>query len=93
MDNFATDLGSSAAPNDSNWNLYSFNFNTTGASGAPVEFRIYGSGGSSTASNWRIDDLSITAAAVPEPATYMLFGMGLLVCAQQFRRRRAAAGK
>ncbi|MEP6821485.1 MAG: PEP-CTERM sorting domain-containing protein [Chthoniobacterales bacterium] len=30
---------------------------------------------------------------VPEPATYMLFGMGLLVCVQQFRRRRATASK
>lgn len=38
-----------------------------------------------------IDNLQITA--IPEPATYMLFGMGLLVCAQQFRRRRAAASK
>ena len=35
------------------------------------------------------DNLEITA--IPEPATYMLFGMGLLVCAQQFRRRRAAS--
>ena len=36
-----------------------------------------------------IDNLVVTA--IPEPATYMLFGMGLLVCAQQFRRRRAAS--
>lgn len=26
--------------------------------------------------------------AVPEPATYMLMGFGLLICAQQFRRKR-----
>lgn len=32
-------------------------------------------------------------AAIPEPTTYLLFGMGLLVCAQQFRRRRAATAK
>lgn len=30
------------------------------------------------------------AVAIPEPATYMLFGLGVLVCAQQFRRRRKA---
>ncbi|MEO5721611.1 MAG: PEP-CTERM sorting domain-containing protein [Chthoniobacterales bacterium] len=35
----------------------------------------------------------VPMAVVPEPATYMLFGMGLLVCAQQFRRRRAAVSK
>lgn len=28
-------------------------------------------------------------AMVPEPATYMLLGVGLLLCAQQFRRRTA----
>jgi len=26
---------------------------------------------------------------IPEPATYMLFGLGVLVCAQQFRRKKA----
>lgn len=30
-------------------------------------------------------------AAVPEPATYMLFGIGLLACAQRFRRRSKKA--
>ena len=33
----------------------------------------------------------VPIAVIPEPATYMLFGMGLLVCVQQFRRRRASA--
>ncbi len=28
-------------------------------------------------------------AAIPEPATYMLFGVGLLACAQRFRRARS----
>ena len=31
---------------------------------------------------------NIVATAVPEPATYMLFGIGLLACAQRFRRRK-----
>lgn len=38
-----------------------------------------------------ISSSAITPLAIPEPATYMLFGMGLLVCVQQFRRRRASA--
>lgn len=29
-----------------------------------------------------------TLTLIPEPATYMLFGLGVLVCAQQFLRRR-----
>ena len=33
----------------------------------------------------------VPMAVIPEPATYMLFGVGLLFCAQQFRRRRAIA--
>jgi PEP-CTERM motif len=31
---------------------------------------------------------NIVATAIPEPATYMLMGFGILVCAQQFRRRK-----
>ena len=53
---------------------------------------MYGSGGTSTASNWRIDDLNITAqaSAVPEPSVYMLLGVGLLICGQRFLRRKSA---
>ena len=31
---------------------------------------------------------NIVATAIPEPATYMLFGIGLLACAQWFRRKK-----
>ena len=34
-------------------------------------------------------DLSLShLQAIPEPATYMLLGFGILVCAQQFRKGR-----
>jgi hypothetical protein len=36
-----------------------------------------------------IDNFSMNFAAIPEPATYMLLGVGLLVCAQRVRRRGA----
>ena len=65
---------------------------------ATIYFRIVdvstvaiGGGTVGTTGTGRIDDFTVTATPIPEPATYMLFGMGLLVCAQQFRRRRAAS--
>ncbi|MEO6871712.1 MAG: hypothetical protein ABI233_05770 [Chthoniobacterales bacterium] len=50
-DGFATPLATTASPNDSSWNLCSFTFSNTGATNAPFEFRLYGSGGNSTSSN------------------------------------------
>ena len=88
VDGFSTDVASAVAANDSSWSLFSFVINVSGHTDTAVEFRLYGSGGSATASNWRIDDLSVTATAIPEPATYMLFGVGLLACAQRFRRSK-----
>ncbi|HMJ06125.1 MAG TPA: PEP-CTERM sorting domain-containing protein [Chthoniobacterales bacterium] len=35
---------------------------------------------------------NLVATAIPEPATYMLLGMGLLTCAQRFRRSRKHRG-
>jgi hypothetical protein len=91
VDGFAANLGSATAAANSNWSLYSFAFNATGAVGAPIEFRIYGSDGSGAGSgNWRIDDLSVSATAIPEPATYMLFGIGLLACAQRLKRSKGS---
>jgi hypothetical protein len=57
-----------------------------------VELRLYGSAGSATSSNWRVDDLNLTAGAVavPEPSVYMLLGVGILFCGQRFLRRKLA---
>jgi PEP-CTERM motif len=92
VDGYASDLDSAVASNDSSWNLYSFSFNTTGGVDTPVTFRLYGSDGSSTASNWRIDDFNLTTqAVVPEPAAWadLLMGASLLGGAYPFRRRRS----
>ncbi len=91
-DSFTTALATNSSPTDSSWNLYTFTFNSTGAPGTPVEFRLYGSGGTSTASNWRTDDLNLTVGAVPvpEPTVYMLLGVGILLCGQRFLRRKSA---
>ena len=91
IDGYTTDLASQAVANDSVWRLVTMAFTATGAIDEAVTFRLYGSGGSSTASNWRIDDLNFTASAalVPEPSTYAMIGLGatLLVGMQRFRRK------
>ena len=91
VDGFVADLGIVTQGADSTWRLLTMpGFNITGDAGVPVTFRIYGSGGTSAAGgNWRVDDISLTATAtaIPEPGTYMLLGIGVLMCAQQFRKR------
>ncbi len=84
----------------------SFNLSGTAAlqnvpAATTITLRYYASGQTSTG-GWGFNSNAVgdyglavmgtgVPIAIPEPATYMLFGMGLLVCAQQFRRRRAAA--
>ena len=56
----------------------------------PVEFRFYlyddtGSGSNRTF----IDNVVLNGTAIPEPATYMLLGLGVLICAQQYRRKKS----
>ena len=91
LDGYTTDLATQAGVNDSAWRLVTMAFTASGAMDEAVTFRLYGSGGSSTASNWRIDDLNFTASAalVPEPSTYAMMGLGamLLVGFQRFRRK------
>ncbi len=50
-----------------------------------------GGGTVGTAGSSRVDDFYVSFGGpivVPEPATYMLLGFGVLVCAQQFRRKK-----
>lgn len=75
----------------------------TGLNSNPdVVFRLVSSAVGTAAGSSRVDDFFVSANApeydprfvpVPEPATYMLFGTGFLVCVQQFRRRRTAASR
>ncbi len=64
---------------------------------ANVTFRIVAltaSAGSGSRDTVGIDNFSLTSSApitpvqIPEPATYMLLGMGALVCGQRFLRRK-----
>jgi hypothetical protein len=74
IDGFVADLAIVSQAADSTWRLLTLpGFNITGDTGVPVTFRIYGSGGTSaSAGNWRVDDITLTATAIPEPGTYML---------------------
>ena len=91
IDNYTTPLSTANTSNGSTWALASLPFTVTGATDQAVTFRLYGSGGAGTIGNgnWRIDDLSLTAQAVPEPSTYAMIGLGaaLLLGIQRFRRK------
>jgi PEP-CTERM motif len=65
--------------------------------GTTLTFRIVNWGGTSAAGTWYVYDTGISSApdlvindnvVIPEPATSMLIGVGLLVVAQRFIRRK-----
>ena len=94
-DSYGTDLASAAALADGNWAYFTPSLSdTTGVSGETITYRIYGYGGTTTAANWRIDDLAITvevsAVPVPEPSTYAGFAGALLLGFGAWRRTRRA---
>ena len=76
IDNYATAIGSAAVSANSAWALSSITFsgsNLVGASSTAVTLRIYGSGGTGTASantaNWRIDDVSLNVTSLSSGST------------------------
>ena len=91
VDSFTGDLSTTTQPTTFSWTLLDLpNFTVSGDPGVPVTFRIYGYGGTAAEEgNWRVDDINLTAVAVPEPSTYAMIGLGatLLVLIQRFRRQ------
>ncbi len=55
--------------------------------GASQPFGVYGSAASGAPNVLPQFNGMGTLTVIPEPATYMLLGFGVLVCAQQFRRK------
>lgn len=83
IDNYASAIGSKAVSANSTWALVGTTFGgspPTGPVDTAVLFRIYGSGGSGTftSANWRIDDISLSVTAVPEPTTSAVVFFGFL---------------
>lgn len=93
-DAFAGDVFTTSVATNNAWTLVDTGPLTqiTGSAANPLTLRIYGYGGSSTsAGNWRFDDLSVNVAmsAVPEPSTYAaLAGTCALIGAGWHRHRR-----
>jgi hypothetical protein len=89
-DSYAADLATGALANDSVWAYRTVTLGTPldVSNGVTRTFRLFGYGGSSTASNWRIDDLQVVA--VPEPSTLGLAAAGVgLAGLGACKRRRA----
>lgn len=74
-DSYAGEVAGFTTSTNSTWAYFTSTFSTPLAidSGSSLELRLYGSGGSSTATgNWRLDDLQFDVVVVPEPATLAL---------------------
>lgn len=69
LDNYATDIVSGSTSADSVWYLKSHG-GLSVASSSPVTFRVYGFGGTSTASNWKVDDVKISVSAISGPVVH-----------------------
>jgi PEP-CTERM motif-containing protein len=97
VDGFATEIVGGIVLNDSTWHFFDNSFTAfTGPQDTAVTFRLYTFGGAgspaSSVENNRMDDITIdvTAVVIPEPATSMLIGVGLLLVAQRFIRRKTS---
>jgi len=84
----ATVLGFSAGalPVSTTWTLRSFDFVATDNS-TRLLISDTSNGPAAISLNWALDSVSVTA--VPEPASFVLMGLGLLAVGASVRRRRA----
>jgi hypothetical protein len=89
IDGFTALVASVSTTANSTWASVTLSsFTVTGAAGSAVTFRLYGSGGTGIGTgNWRVDDLSLAATAVPEPSTYAAL-FGAVVLAGTLMRRQ-----
>lgn len=95
VNSFASNIGSTQnILAGSNGVFAPFSFDLTGASfqnvSSAIEFRIYLQDSITDADRGiLLDNVVLNGVAVPEPATYMLLGIGLLVGAQRLRRKNS----
>lgn len=93
-DNYTSALGSISVTANSTWLAVSLSpFTVTGAADTALTLRLFGSGGTGSvvAANWRIDDVSLSAAAitaVPEPSSYATILGVVALTGVMIRRRR-----
>jgi len=88
-----TQLGTMSLTANSTWSLYSMSVSYSAPIDTPVTFRIYGTDGvgGSALPNWRIDDVTFSVVAVPEPSTYATLFIGVVLLGAQALRRRKFA--
>lgn len=83
LDAYATEeAGDTIATTVSSWGLRTQTLSVTGTAGTPVKIRIYGYGGTGAVSavNFRLDDLSITAAAIAAGAAITMDPSNVSTC-------------
>ncbi len=93
LDSYGADIFTSVVANTGAWSAKTNSFTFNSQTDAAVTFRLFGYGGTGSASsgtiNTRIDDVSltITATAVPEPSTWALIGLGSAFVLWRMRRK------
>jgi hypothetical protein len=89
-DSYSANLASGTITNDTNWySSGTVSITLSGASSATT-LRIYGSGASSGAGTFRLDDVTVAGSvtAVPEPSTYAAICGAVALLGAMIRRRR-----
>jgi hypothetical protein len=87
-------LGSMTLVANNNWALYNLpSFAYSAPIDTAVTFRIYGTDGIGgiAAPTWRIDDVTLSVVAVPEPSTYASLLVGVVLLGARALRRRKSA--
>lgn len=89
---FASNIGTAVINNNTTFQNFSFDLSGLAPTTAAIEFRLVIRDNSGSASRGGLLDnivVNSDVAPIPEPATYMLLGCGVLMCVQQFRRKQS----